>query len=254
MNTSKGIEQAEMIRLDAARYRWLRSQNWNDGQLAVVVDPKRSVKLGHDCPSLDRLDEMIDDQINRSQPPLVALHNAAQLYAAPLQPRDCSQYADETASWSEDQDYEIGMNMLRNLLATVAPQCKPMDTLSGLVSQIDNYIAGFIRSDKWTIEETKWHVVVDTSQQDEFGNGPQGIAITPHEDDVVDAIAWMQEGTYEDAVVMAKSRETAKALEEAVELLREQYERFLAKLGYLQPIDRREVHWTLKVGKFLEGK
>lgn len=57
----------EAIRLDAARYRWLRSQNWNDGRLAVVVDPKRSVKPGHDCPSLNRLDEMIDEQMKRSQ-------------------------------------------------------------------------------------------------------------------------------------------------------------------------------------------
>lgn len=51
--------------LDAARYRWLRKQNWNDGELAVVVDPKKSVRLGHDCPSLDRLDAAIDDAMKR---------------------------------------------------------------------------------------------------------------------------------------------------------------------------------------------
>ena len=45
---------------DAKRYRWLREQNWNDGLLAVVADPKAAVKLGHDCPSLARLDEHID--------------------------------------------------------------------------------------------------------------------------------------------------------------------------------------------------
>ncbi len=45
---------------DAVRYRWLRAQNWNDGLLAVVADPKAAVKLGQDCPSLDRLDEQID--------------------------------------------------------------------------------------------------------------------------------------------------------------------------------------------------
>ena len=54
-------EQDEAIRIDAARYRWLRSQHWNEGKLAVVVDPKDAVKLGQDCPSLDRLDEMIDE-------------------------------------------------------------------------------------------------------------------------------------------------------------------------------------------------
>lgn len=57
-------EQDEAIKADAARYRWLRSQNGNDGKLAVVVDPKDSVKLGRDCPSLDRLDEMIDEAMS----------------------------------------------------------------------------------------------------------------------------------------------------------------------------------------------
>lgn len=45
---------------DAKRYRWLRAQNWNDGLLAVVADPKDAVKLGYECPSLARLDEQID--------------------------------------------------------------------------------------------------------------------------------------------------------------------------------------------------
>lgn len=54
--------EAEMaaMRKDAERYRWLRAQNWSDGLLAVVADPKDAVKLGHDCPSLARLDEQID--------------------------------------------------------------------------------------------------------------------------------------------------------------------------------------------------
>lgn len=51
----------ERLRLDAERYRWLREQHWNDGQLAVVVNPKESVKLGYDCPSRERLDAAIDD-------------------------------------------------------------------------------------------------------------------------------------------------------------------------------------------------
>jgi hypothetical protein len=46
--------------IDAKRYRWLRGQNWNDSLLAVVADPKDAVKLGQDCPSLERLDEQID--------------------------------------------------------------------------------------------------------------------------------------------------------------------------------------------------
>lgn len=46
--------------LDAARYRWLREQHWYDAQLCVVAGPKQAVKLGHDCPSGERLDAAID--------------------------------------------------------------------------------------------------------------------------------------------------------------------------------------------------
>lgn len=53
------------------------------------------------------LDEFFRDQISRGQPPMVALHNAAQAYADSLRKRpDCSQYADETKAWSEPQDSE----------------------------------------------------------------------------------------------------------------------------------------------------
>lgn len=47
--------------VDAARYRWLRQQHWFDGPaLAVVANPKSAVKLGHDMPTLERLDAAID--------------------------------------------------------------------------------------------------------------------------------------------------------------------------------------------------
>lgn len=53
------------------------------------------------------LDEHFRDQLSRGQPPLVALHNAAQAYADSLRKRpDCSQYADETEAWGEQQDSE----------------------------------------------------------------------------------------------------------------------------------------------------
>ena len=45
---------------DAERYRCLRDQMWNSSSLWVVVNPKAAVKLGHDCPSHERLVEMID--------------------------------------------------------------------------------------------------------------------------------------------------------------------------------------------------
>lgn len=52
------------------------------------------------------------------------------------------------------REVEEAKQHLQRLFSLVAPQCNPMDTLSGVVSQIDNYLAGFIRGDKWTIE--KW--------------------------------------------------------------------------------------------------
>lgn len=51
----------EQERKDAERYRWLRKQHWSDSHLAVVYAPKDSVKLGRNCPSLELLDESIDD-------------------------------------------------------------------------------------------------------------------------------------------------------------------------------------------------
>jgi hypothetical protein len=45
---------------DAARYRWLREQHWSKSAVAVVASPKQAVKLGHDCPSDERLDAFID--------------------------------------------------------------------------------------------------------------------------------------------------------------------------------------------------
>lgn len=46
--------------LDAARYRWLRKQHWNDAAIAVVADPKKNVRLGTYCPSEELLDAAID--------------------------------------------------------------------------------------------------------------------------------------------------------------------------------------------------
>ena len=52
--------ELEAMRADAERYRWLRQQHWYEAALCVVVNPKNAVKLGHDCPSLERLDAAID--------------------------------------------------------------------------------------------------------------------------------------------------------------------------------------------------
>ena len=57
--------EAEARRLgeDADRYAWLREQDWFSAPLAVVVRPKEAIKLGHDCPSRERLDAAIDDEM-----------------------------------------------------------------------------------------------------------------------------------------------------------------------------------------------
>lgn len=55
--------QCDQLTQDAKRYRWLRSQNWHDSDMAVVCYPKVSVKLGAVCPSSELLDEAIDAAI-----------------------------------------------------------------------------------------------------------------------------------------------------------------------------------------------
>lgn len=50
----------EALQQDAERYRWLRLQDWDTCPLAVVANPKDALKLGHDTPSRERLDAMID--------------------------------------------------------------------------------------------------------------------------------------------------------------------------------------------------
>lgn len=58
------IELADMLRLDAARYRWLRERDWFVGPLCIVRDPQivlqQPYMLGRDCPSRERLDAAID--------------------------------------------------------------------------------------------------------------------------------------------------------------------------------------------------
>lgn len=43
-----------------------------------------------------------------------------------------------------DDDYVDGIAYLRNLFRKVAPTCEPFPTLTGLATQIDNYIAGLL--------------------------------------------------------------------------------------------------------------
>lgn len=54
------MSELDELHRDAERYRWLRAQNWNEAPLCVVARPKEAVRLGYDCPSLDRLDAAID--------------------------------------------------------------------------------------------------------------------------------------------------------------------------------------------------
>jgi hypothetical protein len=75
---TQAAENAELKR-DAERYRWLREQHWNEADMAVVFYPKKSVKLGFDCPSLDRLDAAIDAARATSSPET----------SAPSRPGEC---------------------------------------------------------------------------------------------------------------------------------------------------------------------
>lgn len=61
------ISEIESLKKDAARYRWLRKKNWFDSDIAVVRSPNESVKLGYDCPSNERLDNYIDNEIKESK-------------------------------------------------------------------------------------------------------------------------------------------------------------------------------------------
>jgi hypothetical protein len=45
----------------------LRRDDWSDPMLAVVVAPISAVELGYDCPSLQRLDEIVDFAIATKQ-------------------------------------------------------------------------------------------------------------------------------------------------------------------------------------------
>ena len=55
----ESTEIADM-RKDAERYRWLRAQHWSTSRLAVVCDPRSSIKLGYFAPSEALLDHEID--------------------------------------------------------------------------------------------------------------------------------------------------------------------------------------------------
>ncbi len=57
----------ESVRVDAARYRWLRAHHWSNSRLAVVENPNESVILGSVCPTGCRLDAIIDDEMKREE-------------------------------------------------------------------------------------------------------------------------------------------------------------------------------------------
>lgn len=61
------LAEIEALRRDAERYRWLRKQNWFDSDIAVVRSPNESIKIGYDCPSTERLDDYIDNEMKESK-------------------------------------------------------------------------------------------------------------------------------------------------------------------------------------------
>ena len=57
------VERLREFERDAMRYRFLRECHWNGSPLCVVVDPKKMVKIGADCPTTTRLDDAIDEML-----------------------------------------------------------------------------------------------------------------------------------------------------------------------------------------------
>lgn len=53
-------KERDELKKDAARYRWLRKQQWYEAAICVVAHPKEAINLGSYCPALDLLDEAID--------------------------------------------------------------------------------------------------------------------------------------------------------------------------------------------------
>lgn len=63
----KQEKELDGLRKDAGRYRWLRKQNWFDSDISVVRSPNESIKIGYDCPSTERLDDYIDNEMKESK-------------------------------------------------------------------------------------------------------------------------------------------------------------------------------------------
>ena len=61
---AKPSEDSDMVR-DARRYRALRSMHWYDKGLCVTM--AHNVRLGADCPSDERLDDLVDTFICQNQ-------------------------------------------------------------------------------------------------------------------------------------------------------------------------------------------
>ncbi len=47
-------------RIDAERYRWLRSQHHSESTMCVVLNPRDAFKRPSICPSMESLDDYID--------------------------------------------------------------------------------------------------------------------------------------------------------------------------------------------------
>ena len=60
-------ERCRALEQDARRYRWLRSQHWNDSELCCVTNPKETVLLGTHCPSEHTLDSILDAAIKEGK-------------------------------------------------------------------------------------------------------------------------------------------------------------------------------------------
>lgn len=54
------LADLDAVRVNAARYDYLREAHWANAELCCVLDPKTNVKLGAMCPTGENLDCHID--------------------------------------------------------------------------------------------------------------------------------------------------------------------------------------------------
>lgn len=97
--------------ISARRYLWLRKQLWNNGLMAVVMNPRNAIKLGSYSPSHEQLDFEVDKCMKKNM--------AAITGDAPLPPNGEMMNTDITFTRKEVIEHEQTIARLRDELHTL---------------------------------------------------------------------------------------------------------------------------------------